>query len=250
MAEALVIFAFAQQIVVVLLLAHMLYFRPHRTSLWFLGATLPFAVMYDPTIYEFHRNPGMTIGVFDAWCPIVNLLGFLFVYYVSLSIATSFVRMLHERTARYSEFVNTSIIVFVLIGVCMEILNESLGWWALKDPDPNAFAYVGMWIWRPAISFPIFFAAMIEDVRIRRRMTALTLLLAVGWMASIQVVRAMGLPQVYEMICTAIIFLTPLSVWIGGRLGWIRGDIAIARLQYPGPQFVFRRTDPFRAEHA
>lgn len=244
------IFTFAQQVVVVLLLAHTLYFRPHRTSLWFLGTAFPFAVMYDPTIYEFHRSPGMPIGVFDAWCPIVNLLGFLFVYCVSLSIATSFVRTRGERTVRYSTFLNTTILVFVMIGICMEILNESLGWWALKDPDPNIFAYIGMWIWRPAISFPIFFAAMIEDVRVRRRMLAATLILAAGWMAAIQAGRVLGLPQMYEMLFALIIFLMPLTVWIADRLGWIRGEIVIADIQFATPHFVFRRTSPLHSQLA
>ncbi|MCL4233184.1 MAG: hypothetical protein KJ042_01550 [Deltaproteobacteria bacterium] len=242
------IFTFAQQVVVVILLTHTLYFRPHRTSLWFLGTMFPLSAMYDPNIYEFRRMEGMPIGVFDAWCPIVNLLGFIFVYYVSLTIATSFVRLRNGRTVSYPQFVNTTIIVFVLIGVCMEILNESLGWWILKDPDPNAFAYIGMWIWRPAISFPIFFAALIEDRRERRAMSALTLVLAFGWIASIQIVRAMGLPMIYEMIGAAIIFLMPVFVWIGGRLGWLRGEIALEDVLYSSPRLVFRRTQPPRTE--
>ncbi|MCC6157932.1 MAG: hypothetical protein IT350_07750 [Deltaproteobacteria bacterium] len=160
----------AQNLVVIHLLTHAIYFRPHRTTLLFLAFTIPPAAVYDPSVYVFNR--AAEADLLDVWhggnVPLFSLFGFFFTFYLALTIGLSLVRRPGESDVSFGRLLAACVVVFVAFGVCLETLNSSLKWWTLQYRG-NVLGYLGMWYWRPALAFPLLFSRLLPVPVLRRR---------------------------------------------------------------------------------
>ncbi len=231
---------FAQNIVAVLLLTHAIYFRPHRTTLLFLAFTLPPSAVYDPSVYVFNR--GAEADMLDVWhgggIPLFSLFGFYFTFYSALTIGLSIARRRGESDVSFGRLLAACVAVFVAFGVCLEILNNALGWWTLQYRG-NILGYLGMWYWRPALAFPLLFASLLPDPSMRRRAFRASLVWCWVWIWNSYVIGPLGGPVWQVLLMT----LTFAGLWhVARRFGDHPGlRIPIDALVYEHPRWLFGR---------
>lgn len=233
---------FAVLIVVIVALAlHALYFRPLGTNLLFLLFALPPAFVYDPTIYRFAHGAASELSAGETGAPLFNVFGFLFVFYTAWSLAVSIARRADEREVGFAPLLAWCWALATVMGFGLEFLNESLGWWILRNAD-SWMAYLGMWYWRPAIAFPLFLSLLIDDGRLRRRAFKACLIWAWVHLWDIKVLGSIHPAWEFAWIVFTVAALVHLNRC--HRDGRIRLLIPVRRLTFDRPRSLFARRTP------
>lgn len=236
---------FALQAAVVLLFVRSLYLRSHRVTLIFLACVAPFSCWYSPETYAFNaRSFGLpSVPAFHGGgVPIVNVLAFLFTFFLSLDLAGLRLGAGDGAPVLYGRLLRRCVAYFVVIGLTVEWANETLGWWSFFHQPQNLFSYVIMWMWRPAMAFSIFLPTLIADESVRRRRTAVALATAGAWAVAIAALWIAGAPVARINLATLVLSLLAFGVqWGAEALRKEASVVPAERLLFASPRPLFGR---------
>lgn len=141
---------------VLLLILHSLYFRPFRATILFFLFAIPASMLYGGEGFYVFNVKTLAIPFPNYPIPVMNVVGFLFTFYCSLSIA---IHMLED--SRGKRRIPLVRLVWVItyfsafIGVAIEYSNMATHWWTWQV-DTNFFQLFCVWCWRSMLIFPVF----------------------------------------------------------------------------------------------
>ncbi|MFH1537339.1 MAG: hypothetical protein ABIH66_00175 [bacterium] len=96
-------------------------------------------------------------------------IGWIFAHYVSWCIAEAILRQNPKKRNAYFPIVILSIIGTTLVGLCMEYVNNGVGWWRWEAHiQQNAFQYMAVWATWSIMFFYFFFMFHIKGPDPRR----------------------------------------------------------------------------------
>lgn len=162
-------------ICVLLLIAHSLVFRGWRVTLAFfglcyvvkvlkcLGDSVPATRDYFPLTNFLPQltYKGIPYGSYLFVIPI----GWIFAHYIAWCIAEAILRNKPNKRNAFFPTVALSILGTGLIGICMEKVNEGIGWWRWEPHvQTNIAQYFSVWtLW--SIMFYYFFFMLFLDIK-------------------------------------------------------------------------------------
>lgn len=146
---------------VLLLVAHSLYFRPLRATLLIFAFAIPASAMYGGEDFYIFNVASPRFYIADYPIPIINMVGFIFTFYCSLTLSIHlFEDRQGRRTAPFFLLLCSTVYVSAFVGWAIEYTNLAAEWWywTAEFEFFNITGIVrlfGVWSWRSLLIFPI-----------------------------------------------------------------------------------------------